>query len=282
MWIERQRVGAFDTTEHVARIVAELEERSVRTVHMVPQIGGGTQVRNGVQRIDSAGVGCSGARDHHEGCQPRGAIRRDCVTQRGERHAIVRIARNGALDGPIYFGLSGRMTKRAGRTAKFVTPPNSVHYEITISVSLLFDAFRGNDREVAVVGQVCENRLQALQRVFEHEMVHLGEFLCWSASDCAAERFQGIASRFFRHRTHTHSLITRRERAAESGIQRGPLVTFEFEGRRLTGRVNRVTKRATVLVPDANGQKYSDGFLYKKYYVPLSTLKPVEVRAAGA
>ena len=187
-----------------------------------------------------------------------------------------------SLDGPIYFGLSGRMTKRAGRTAKFVTPPNSVHYEITISVSLLFDAFRGNDREVAVVGQVCENRLQALQRVFEHEMVHLGEFLCWSASDCAAERFQGIASRFFRHRTHTHSLITRRERAAESGIQRGALVTFEFEGRRLTGRVNRVTKRAAVLVPDANGQKYSDGFLYKKYYVPLSTLKPVEVRAAGA
>jgi hypothetical protein len=35
------------------------------------------------------------------------------------------------------------------------------------------------------------------------------------------------------------------------------------------GLVNRITKRATVLVEDAEGQKYSDGLRYKTYYVPI-------------
>jgi hypothetical protein len=47
-----------------------------------------------------------------------------------------------------------------------------------------------------------------------------------------------------------------------------------FEGRRLTGRVNRITKRATVLVEDSEGQKYSDGLRYKTYYVPIADLCP--------
>jgi len=50
-------------------------------------------------------------------------------------------------------------------------------------------------------------------------------------------------------------------------------VSFVFEGTRLQGRVNRVTKRATVLVEDAAGQRYSDGRSYRKYYVPLAALE---------
>ena len=100
-------------------------------------------------------------------------------------------------------------------------------------------------------------------------MVHLIEQLCWQTSNCAAPRFQDIARRHFLHRAHTHKLITRRERAAQSGIRVGSRVTFLFEGRPLTGRVNRLTKRATVLVEDPEGERFSDGRRYRKYYVPI-------------
>jgi hypothetical protein len=59
-------------------------------------------------------------------------------------------------------------------------------------------------------------------------------------------------------------------------------VVFLFEGRTLAGRVNRITKRATVLVEDPDGQKYSDGMRYKTYYVPISFLKLLPASAAEA
>jgi hypothetical protein len=147
-----------------------------------------------------------------------------------------------------------------------------VHYEIAIAGLMLFDGFRNTDRRTSVGGIDCENRLEALQRIFEHELVHLIELLCWETSNCRAERFQDIARRIFLHQAHTHSLITRRERAAASGIRPGSRVSFEFEGLRLSGRVNRVTKRASVLVEDRGGQEYSDGLRYKTYYVPIARL----------
>ena len=67
--------------------------------------------------------------------------------------------------------------------------------------------------------------------------------------------------------------MTRRERAAEAGIRIGSRVSFIFEGQELTGRVNRITKRATVLVQDPEGSPFSDGSWYKTYYVPLVHLK---------
>ena len=84
------------------------------------------------------------------------------------------------------------------------------------------------------------------------------------------------------HRDHTHSLVTRRERAAEAGIRIGSRVSFIFEGQELTGRVNRITKRATVLVPDPEGSPFSDGSRYKTYYVPLVHLKISDSKGTAA
>jgi hypothetical protein len=179
------------------------------------------------------------------------------------------------LDGRrLRFRLSPRLIRAAGKTTRFTSPAGEVSYEIAIASSILFDGFGKTDRPATVGGLTCEDRLEALQRVSEHEMVHLSEQLCWESTDCAASRFQDIARRFFLHQGHTHDLVTRRERAAKSGIRVGSWVTFGFEGRRLTGRVNRITKRATVLVPDIEGQKYSDGLRYKTYYVPIAHLSP--------
>ncbi len=179
-----------------------------------------------------------------------------------------------ALDGRnIEFRLSPRMTKAGGTTTRFRKAAGEVSYEIAVATSILFDGFGPADRLTSVCGLECGSRLEALQRIFEHEMIHLVEYLCWDGSDCAAARFQDIAGRLFLHRAHTHSLVTRRERASEKGIRPGSRVAFVFEGKRLMGRVNRITKRVTVLVEDLEGKKYSDGLRYKTYYVPIRCLE---------
>jgi hypothetical protein len=112
-----------------------------------------------------------------------------------------------------------------------------------------------------------------MQRVVEHEMIHLCEMLVWIQSDCSARRFQGISHRLFKHTEHRHELVTPQERAVrEFDIRPGTRVEFEANGMRLCGIVNRITTRATVLVPDSAGPRYNDGHHYAKYYVPIQRL----------
>jgi len=40
--------------------------------------------------------------------------------------------------------------------------------------------------------------------------------------------------------------------------------------------VNRITKRATVLVENEQAPRYSDGKRYAKFYIPVGILEPVE------
>ena len=177
--------------------------------------------------------------------------------------------------GALVFRLSSRMTHAGGKTTRRVRADGGVDYEIVVSTEILFNGFADGDPPVSVAGIPCANRLEALQRIFEHEIVHLAEFLGTGESNCGAHAFQELAHRLFRHRDHTHKLITRVERAAQRGIRVGSQVAFVYRGKRLAGRVNRVTKRATVLVEDARGEQYSDGRRYWKYYVPLAELELV-------
>jgi hypothetical protein len=176
------------------------------------------------------------------------------------------------------FRLAPRMTSNAGKTTRFTSfATGEVKYEIAIASSMLFDCFREDDhRTVAVNGFECKTRIEALMRIFEHEMVHLVESVCWAQTNCSAPRFQEIAQRFFGHRAHKHSLITRKERIAQSGIRIGTRVQFPYEGQTRIGILNKVTKRATVLVEDAAGLRYSDGRRYLKFYVPIPSLRRVE------
>src|SRR4029077_9824489 len=121
------------------------------------------------------------------------------------------LCRRAVNPAQLRFRLSTRMTKAGGTTTRFASSTGAF-YEIAISCGLLFDSFQSSDREITVCGRPCHNRLEALQRIFEHELVHLTEQICWENSDCAEERFQDIAARHFLHRTHTHQLITRQER----------------------------------------------------------------------
>lgn len=177
------------------------------------------------------------------------------------------------------YRLSKRMTSAGGKTTRTIyrTRTQSPVFEIAVSTTLLFQTFAEVDRPILVTGIECQDRLQALQRIFEHELIHLIELLLWEKSKCSQMRFQSMAARFFGHTDYHHQLVTPREHAlATHGIHLGSRVQFEFEGVQSTGIVNRITRRATVLVEDRTGQRFTDGKYYKKYYVPLEYLTLVK------
>ena len=177
----------------------------------------------------------------------------------------------------LSFGISSRMTRVAG---KLVTqyPRGNIEgrrqFELVISSTLLFQTFEDPEQPVEVTGRICRDRLQAMQRVAEHELVHLIEMLIWNDGNCSEPRFQSIAKRYFGHTDFHHGLITQRERALRRfNIRVGDMVQFSRDGKPLRGRVNRITRRATVLVPSPKGERFSDGGRYLRYYVPLEALQ---------
>ena len=183
-------------------------------------------------------------------------------------------------DTPLEFRVSSRMTRAGGKTGFWKKNRNSPieRLEIAVSSTLLFQTFRGEqtDHSIRVTGVECYTRLDALMRVMEHELVHLAELLGWDESSCRRDRFQTIAWQVFGHTDHRHALITPRDRAAAAGVRPGRQVRFDFRGETLNGIVNRVTRRATVLVPASDGELFSDGITYRRYYVPIRMLEPVK------
>lgn len=191
-----------------------------------------------------------------------------------------------AREHALAFRLSSRMTSAGGKTTRTIYPPmrnrpGRIDYEIALSTTLLFQTFRDDSRPIRVCGLTCGDRLAAMMRIVEHELIHLAEMLVWVHSDCAAKRFQGIANRLFGHTEHRHELVTQRERArTEFNIRLGDRVTFVIAGQKLHGIVNRITRRATVLVANPAGELFSDGQRYVRYYVPLPQLKRLEKTGA--
>lgn len=185
----------------------------------------------------------------------------------------------------LSFRLSKRMTRAGGKTTlrkekrrKRAQRGQRKHrelYEIAVSIPLLFQNFV-DGKAVKVSGIECRDRLEALQRVFEHELVHLIEMLVWRDSSCSKPRFKQLSRNLFGHMDAKHELVRPHERAQEDyDIRVGDRVSFSYKGKRHVGVVNRVTKRATVLVSSRKGLRYSDGKRYAKYYVPLTVLEKV-------
>lgn len=179
----------------------------------------------------------------------------------------------------IRFRLSRRMTRTGGTATRMrrLDAPHSRWYEIAVSTTLLYQSFEDDTRPVRVNGLPCSTRLEALQRIVEHEIIHVIELHLWNESKCSAQRFQSIAGRFFGHTDHRHHLITSQEVArTQYGLRPGSRVRFQFEGRVYEGVVNRITRRASVLVPDPAGQLFTDGQRYSTYYIPLAMLQAVD------
>jgi hypothetical protein len=183
---------------------------------------------------------------------------------------------------PLAFRLSSTMTRASGKTFLYRRRTSDgkvrANYEIAVAGRMLFMTFKQTDRPVVVCGLACKDRLEALQRIMEHEIIHLAEMVTYGKSRCSSRRFKELAANIFGHAGTKHDLVTPREHAAvQHGVRVGSVVSFEFEGRRLVGRVNQVNRRATVLVEDAEGPRYSDGKKYQKFYVPLKGLNPASL-----
>jgi len=180
---------------------------------------------------------------------------------------------------PLNFGLSERMTSSGGKTAHSTGRADGKEwYEISVSTAILFGCFDGDDhRPISCSGIACHDRLDALQRVMEHELVHLIKMLLWGKSSCSKPRFHSITLCFFGHTENKHKLITPREKAiVKFGIKPGMAVRFRFDGVEHEDIVNRINKRATVLVENRRGERFSDGKRYAKFYVPVQMLEAVE------
>ena len=190
---------------------------------------------------------------------------------------------------PVEFQLSNRMTRAAGRTVQRRTRRRSgaqiieqVDYCISISALLLFQTFRSEVtanspvRSIEVAGVVCTNRLEALLRIFEHELLHLAEFLMDGRSSCSQAPFRRLSRAIFGHAASVHTLITPVESAAlVHALAPGDRVRFEHAGVNRVGIIQRITRRASVLVPDRSGQMHSDGVRYLRFLVPLDQLRKV-------
>ncbi len=172
----------------------------------------------------------------------------------------------------LNFRLSNRLTSAAAKTTVFKHLRKS-RYEIAFSTTLLAGSFVAAGQAHWVAGRLCESRLQALQRLMEHELIHLVELLSFGNSSCGAKRFKTLSANLFQHECSHHRLLRPGERMrAELGLGVGDRVSFTYAGRQYFGRINRVTKRATILVPDGRGRPYADGGRYRKFHVPIERL----------
>lgn len=171
---------------------------------------------------------------------------------------------------------SGRLRSAGGRTTRTRHRDGTITYGIEIATHILADNFKdAAHRSVEVSGIACTDRLHALMFIFEHEMLHLYEFLFTSKSNCKAKPFRQLASHLFGHRASVHTMITAREKTWQSTTLRPrDRVEFTFEGQVLRGIINRINRRATVLVENPRGRKYTDGKRYVSYYVAIPHLRP--------
>jgi len=172
----------------------------------------------------------------------------------------------------LSFRISSRMTKSGGSTSKIVKQ-DQIIYKISISSYLLFQSFLNIKRTIRINGIICKDRLEALQRIFEHEIIHLLELLLYGDSNCSSDRFNTLAKKFFLHTDNKHQLITQEETAYfKFGLEVGDKVSFEYNNKTYIGIINRITKRATVLVKDNENSKHANKEGLLKFYIPLSIL----------
>jgi len=188
-------------------------------------------------------------------------------------NTVVKTAATG-----LTFRLSTSMVRAGGKTIRtsrrLQNGTMGRHYEIAVASRMLLMNFGNYYRPLTVCGLECDDRLSALQRIMEHEMLHLAELLFWGKSSCAVPRFKTMAKNIFGHTSSKHDLITPRENAAlRHGLHVGSKVIFELDGKKLAGLVNRIQQQATVLVEAPDGVRYQNGRSYQKYYIPLRRLR---------
>jgi len=115
---------------------------------------------------------------------------------------------------------------------------------------------------------------EAFLIVFEHELCHAIETILYGHTG-HSQRFLSLANGLFGHTQTRHSLPTRKQEAAQSGLIVGTKASFLYQNQELTGVITYIGKTATVMIPDTKGE-YLDrrGNRYTKFRVPPKDLRP--------
>ena len=173
--------------------------------------------------------------------------------------------------GELTVTLSSRLTSSAGKFIYSRSPLKRMRSaEIRMSSDFLFRLDRG---PFLLNGLSVATPQEAFLIVFEHELCHALETALYGATGHSS-RFLKLANGLFGHTGTRHSLPTRREDAAQSGLTVGSCVRFEAQGQTFRGLLTYVGKTATVMVRDPRGP-YRDryGRRYVKYRVAVPLLK---------
>lgn len=173
--------------------------------------------------------------------------------------------------GDLTVTLSSRLTSSAGKFIYSRSPLKRMRSaEIRMSSDFLFRLDRG---PFLLNGLSVATPQEAFLIVFEHELCHALETALYGATGHSS-RFLKLANGLFGHTGTRHSLPTRREDAAQSGLTVGSCVCFETQGQTFRGLLTYVGKTATVMVRDPRGP-YRDryGRRYVKYRVAVPLLK---------
>jgi len=200
-----------------------------------------------------------------------------------------RFAFDGALsealaarsDRPLAFRVSTRLLRAGGTARRTRAEGGRADYVVSISVPLLRSIPAPDGGKPSVVGLPCADRLAALQRLLEHELLHVVEWLVSDHSNCRERRFHTLARNTFGHTESGHRLPSPRMVAYERhGIDVGDVVSLAIEDERYEGVVTRIGHRVTVRVEHHAGARAPDGRCYLKAYVPVEGL--VRLRSAWA
>ncbi|WP_338813815.1 SprT-like domain-containing protein [Bernardetia sp. Wsw4-3y2] len=179
------------------------------------------------------------------------------------------------------FDFSKKMTSAGGKLMYYkVTKQNPIQFRMRISAYLIFNSFKKqtDNKTINLAGFETKNRLEALMHVIEHEIIHLIEFIAFNDSSCKKDNFKKLANSIFGHTAFTHQLLTgKMEALKEYDLRVNDWVKFTFDGKTYTGVIHRITKRATVMALDKNGEyKDNKGNRFKKYYILLKYLKKLD------
>lgn len=179
-----------------------------------------------------------------------------------------------ACDQPWGVAISPRMTRRSARTGRARRGGSRAGYLLTLSSLLFVDGLFPGPRGTRLFGRYCEDRLDLLQRVLEHHLLHVAEELAYGKTRCGQERFQRLAFGIFGHTEFDEGLPSFADNAEEAfGLRVGDRVSFELEELPYEGVLERIGKRATVQVEHEEGEEHPDGKRYLKARVPLRLLR---------
>jgi hypothetical protein len=104
----------------------------------------------------------------------------------------------------IKFSTSAKLSKTAGKCIYCETG-----YEIVISSKILASLFNKNEKQLALGGLTCRNRLECYINIFEHELIHFIIFLFCPkyAYPQHSKAFKILVYNLFGHTKTHHSLL---------------------------------------------------------------------------